>query len=73
MLIMRALVALGVAVACVGVMSGCIAVESEPVTAPVTLPQPVIDQPPSLRPRPEPLISDREPLKRYFLRTVPTG
>jgi hypothetical protein len=52
MLIIGALIALGVAMACIGVMSGCAALEPEPVTAPVTLLQPIIDRPPPLQPGP---------------------
>jgi hypothetical protein len=70
MLIIGALIALGVAMACVGV-TGCAAVEPESVTAPVIRPQPVIDRRPPLLPGPEPLISDRESLKRYFLQDSP--
>jgi hypothetical protein len=64
-------IAFGVAISCFCVISGCAAVEPAPVVAPAPLLHPFISRSQPQLPKVEPLVSDREQLKRYFLQDSP--
>jgi hypothetical protein len=66
-----AVIVLGVAISCFTVINGCAAVEPVPIAAPAPLPQPSISRSQPRLPKPKPLLSDREQLKRYFLQDSP--
>jgi hypothetical protein len=67
MSIIGAVIVRGVAISCFSLINGGAAVERAPITAR----QPLVNQSQPLPPKPEPLISDREQLRRYFLQSSP--
>lgn len=70
-----AVIAFGMAIACVSaireVAAAEVAVIAAPGTAPVTMPQPLINWPQPLLPEPDAHVNDREQLRRYFLQDSP--
>jgi hypothetical protein len=66
-----AVIAFGIAIACVSAIREVAAAEAAvitaPGTAPVTLPQPLINRPQPVLSEPDTQLNDREQLRRYFL------
>ena len=70
-IMLGAVIAFGIAVAFISGIREVTAAEAAVITAPVIMPQPLINRPQPVLSEPDAQVNDREQLRRYFLQDSP--